>query len=96
MRENSIENYLIQETEVVGGRCLKWVCPQVNGVPDRIILLNGNVYFIELKRPEKSKWAALQIVFARWLVRHKFNYFLITSKYEVDRFIFEIAKDVKV
>lgn len=96
MIESDIENYLIEEIEMLGGRCLKWVCPQVNGVPDRLVLLNSVVYFVELKRPKKSRWEALQIIFARWLVKHKFNYFLITSKYEVDRFIFEIAKNVKI
>lgn len=91
MIESKIEEYLRKEVERLEGKCLKWVCPQVNGVPDRIVLLNGKTYFVELKRPD-GRWAALQIIFARWLVNYKYDYSLILSEYEVDCFIKRITK----
>lgn len=90
--ERDIEKYLRTEVEAIGGRCLKWVCPQISGVPDRIVLLNGKVYFVELKRSEDGIWAKLQIIFARWLSKNGFDYSLIQSKAEVDCFIKRITR----
>ena len=56
MRESTIENYLVERTKVAGGECrkLKWIGR--HGAPDRIVMLNGQVIFIELKAPgEKAK-----------------------------------------
>lgn len=56
MRESQIESYLVERTKAAGGECrkLKWVGR--NGAPDRIVMLNGKVIFIELKAPgEKAK-----------------------------------------
>lgn len=49
MRESQIESYLVERTKAAGGECrkLKWVGR--NGAPDRIVMLNGKVIFIELK-----------------------------------------------
>lgn len=49
--ENDIENYLIRKTEMLGGLCMKFVSPGRRGVPDRIILIDGKTFFVELKRP---------------------------------------------
>ena len=54
MIEKDIERLLKTkvEKEIPGARCLKFVSPGCNGVPDRIILLPGGaVVFAELKRP---------------------------------------------
>lgn len=52
--------------EAAGGRCLKWVSPGAQGVPDRIVLLpGGRAAFVEVKRPG-GKLSALQ---ADWLGR---------------------------
>lgn len=56
MRESTIENYLVERTKAAGGECrkLRWIGR--NGAPDRIVMLNGQVIFIELKAPgEKAK-----------------------------------------
>lgn len=56
MRESTIENYLVERVKAMGGECrkLRWIGR--NGAPDRIVMLNGQVIFIELKAPgEKAK-----------------------------------------
>lgn len=56
MRESTIENYLVERAKALGGECrkLRWIGR--NGAPDRIVMLNGQVIFIELKAPgEKAK-----------------------------------------
>ena len=56
MRESTIEQYLVEQVKALGGECrkLRWIGR--NGAPDRIVMLNGQVIFIEIKAPgEKAK-----------------------------------------
>lgn len=53
MRESKVENYLKRKTEQIGGLCLKCSSPGTNGMPDRIVLWRGRIWFIELKAPGK-------------------------------------------
>ena len=51
MRERDVEQYLVEQVKAKGGECrkLRWIGR--NGAPDRIVMLNGQVIFIELKAP---------------------------------------------
>ena len=49
VRENKVEKYLDQKVKELGGITRKWVCPGHDGVPDRIVFINGNVHFVEVK-----------------------------------------------
>lgn len=50
MRERDVESYLIKRVESIGFKCLKFIPDQVNGMPDRIIMLPGSrVLWVELK-----------------------------------------------
>ena len=61
MREKHIEQKLTKTVKNIGGLALKFVSPNFNGVPDRLILLpGGKIAFVELKAPGK-KMRALQI-----------------------------------
>lgn len=52
MREREVESALVKAVRKRHGMALKFVCPGLDGVPDRIVLLpNGKLAFIELKRP---------------------------------------------
>ena len=47
-REASIEEYLRQRVEVLGGVCIKLSPVGLRGVPDRLIVLSGpRVLFVE-------------------------------------------------
>lgn len=50
-KESKLEEELRLYIKSLGGLCLKWVSPGFTGVPDRIILLRGNIWFVELKAP---------------------------------------------
>lgn len=50
-RERSVENYLKERIESIGGKCYKFVSPGTDGMPDRIVIYKGTVVFIETKRP---------------------------------------------
>lgn len=48
--EKSLERYLVEHVERLGGVCLKYYNPNVVGYPDRVILMpGGSVTWVELK-----------------------------------------------
>ena len=49
VRENKVERYLDSEVVKLGGLTRKWVSPGRDGVPDRIVIINGVVWFVEVK-----------------------------------------------
>jgi hypothetical protein len=49
-RENAVEQYLDKQVkEQLAGITRKWVSPGHMGVPDRILIFNGHVIFVEVK-----------------------------------------------
>lgn len=48
-RENAVEKYLDHCVKQLGGVTRKWVSPGRDGVPDRICIINGDVWFVEVK-----------------------------------------------
>lgn len=55
MLEKEIEQALVRSVKNNGGRCLKFTCPGLDGVPDRLVLLpKGKCAFVELKAPGKK------------------------------------------
>lgn len=91
MRENKIEEYLKDTIHNHGGLCLKFTSPGTTGVPDRVVLYDGNTYFIELK-------ATNGIVRKRQKYVHKqfkhcgIDVHIINSKGEVDAFVKQYIK----
>ena len=82
--EKDIERALVRMVKQRGGLCLKWSCPGLRGVPDRIILLpGGKVIFAELKRPEGGRLSALQSVFARRLAAMGHTWLLISRQEDI-------------
>lgn len=49
VREGKVEKYLDDQVTKLGGITRKWISPGRIGVPDRIIILRGNVIFVEIK-----------------------------------------------
>lgn len=55
MREKEVEQALVRSVKKVGGLCMKFTCPGMDGVPDRLVLLPfGKCAFVELKAPGKK------------------------------------------
>ena len=77
MKESKIEQQLVKETKRRGGLCEKWNSGTV-GWPDRIVLLpDGNIGFVEVKRPG-AKPRTIQTH------RHKQLYYLGYKVYVLD------------
>ena len=61
MLERRIEQHLVRRAKEAGGVAWKWVSPGTAGVPDRVLIMpNGRVVFVELKRPG-GKLSAIQV-----------------------------------
>lgn len=50
MLERSVEAGLLEKVKKHGGLCYKFVSPGCSGVPDRVIITEGRVIFVELKQ----------------------------------------------
>ena len=54
MREKQTEQKLSDAVKNMGGIAPKLVCPGIDGMPDRIVLLpGGHIAFVEVKAPGK-------------------------------------------
>lgn len=49
VRENKVEKYLHSEVEKLGGTTRKWVSPGRDGVPDRLVFIQGRTMMVEVK-----------------------------------------------
>ncbi|NMA84942.1 MAG: VRR-NUC domain-containing protein [Epulopiscium sp.] len=92
MLENKIERYLKDEIEKINGKTFKFSSPGNNGVPDRIILHQGNTYFVELKKPGE-KLRPLQKAVKKRFNKLGFNVYVLDSIDSVNGFIANIGGD---
>lgn len=61
MLEKEIERWLGQQVQKLGGLWLKFTSPGHSGVPDRILILKGHVFFVEMKG-EKGRMSPVQTI----------------------------------
>lgn len=92
--ENDIEKYMIRQVKKTGGLCYKWVSPGTRGVPDRIVIYQRNIFFVELKRPgERPRKDQLKII--EKINDQRVPVLVIDTKEKVDAFIVAIRSDRK-
>ncbi|MFR1270047.1 MAG: VRR-NUC domain-containing protein [[Eubacterium] siraeum] len=90
MREKQIEQKLVQAVRKSGGMCLKFVSPNFDGMPDRLILLpGGKIAFAELKAPGK-KPRPLQLARHKTLTNLGFRVYVIDSAEQIGAILDEI------
>lgn len=85
--EKIVEKYLVNETERLGGLCVKFPPLFFRGFPDRIVLLPGAaIAFVETKDTGKKPRPIQERVHAK-LRKLGFRVEVIDSKEGVDNFI---------
>lgn len=90
--EKHLEQILTKEVKKYGGMALKFISPNLAGVPDRIILLNdAKIAFAELKAPGK-KLRPLQIKRKAQLESLGFKVYCIDSKEQIGGILDAIEK----
>ena len=83
MRERDVEKSLVRAVKKAGGLCPKFVSPGMDGVPDRIILMQGaRIAFAEIKAPGK-KMRPLQVKRKRQLEALGFQVYCIDNTEQI-------------
>lgn len=91
MIESTIEAYFVRKMTAARALVYKFSSPGNAGVPDRVVIHEGNVFFVELKRPgEKPR--ALQSAVARRIRDHGGLVICINSKQQVDRLALQLKQ----
>ena len=92
--EKQIEKKFCDKVKSIGGMALKFMATACAGVPDRIVLLpNGKVYFVELKR-EGGRISAIQNIMFEKFQRLGSPVRIISTEKMIDEFIAEVCEDV--
>lgn len=91
MTEREIERYLKKNVENIGGLAWKWVSPGQVGVPDRIIMVGGQIYLVELKT-EFGSLSPIQIATHNKIRKAGCNPITLYGMMDVERFIREIKQ----
>jgi hypothetical protein len=81
------ERYLCDAIALRGGMCQKFVDPGRRGAPDRIVLLRGRIYFVEMKREKFGKLESWQERYHDDLRAQGFGVVVLWSKDDVDDFV---------
>lgn len=94
VRENKVEKYLDTEFKKIGGLTRKWTSPGRDGVPDRICIVDGRFYLVEIKTVDGQLSSAqrreqLRLSFVGATVR------TVHGKEGVDELMREVRNDLK-
>lgn len=89
--EKEIERYLVNRVKQFGGKALKMVPEFESGVPDRLVVLNGQTVFVELKAPGKQP-RKLQVLFMQELEKAGAKTVVLDSREGVEQLISNILK----
>ena len=84
-RESMFETYFVRKLTAHGYYVVKG--ENISGFPDRIVIKDGVVSFIELKRDYLSKPRPLQKAAMADLAKHGANVYLVQSKDGIDAFL---------
>ena len=82
MLERDIEKYLVAEVRKRGGEAYKFTSPAMRGVADRLVVMPGAVWFVELKRPG-GKLTPLQERFRDRMLQLLQRHVVLSSREEV-------------
>lgn len=83
MKESVIEAYLRQTAVKNGYLCMKFISPSNNGVPDRLLIGKGHIFFVETKAPGKTP-RKLQVKTIDRMRKHGAAVFVADTKDKID------------
>lgn len=89
--ENYVENYLVKQAKKHNFFCCKFVSPSTNGVPDRILIGNGHVIFIETKS-RTGNLSDIQKEIIKQMQLQKAIVYVANSRQQIDDIIKRISE----
>jgi len=91
--EKDVETYLKKQVEGRGGKCLKFPAVYEEGIPDRLVILpQGRIAFVELKRPKGGKLSAIQKYQIEGLKALGCKVFVLKNYKEIDEMLKEMGE----
>lgn len=91
IREREVEGYLIKRLKRQGLACIKFIPDQVNGMPDRLVLLPGSrVLWVELKT-KGGALSEIQKLRHRELSDRGHDVVVVWNKEQVDELVQSLA-----
>lgn len=79
----------------MGGKCLKWVSPGNDGVPDRIVIVPGiGVHFVELKA-SCGRASAKQLWWRKWFHKAGVPCDILIGREDVERWCDSIEEKLR-
>ena len=92
--EKQLEKKFCNKVKAIGGIAFKFLPTLCAGLPDRIVLLpEGNVYFVEMKR-EGGKISPVQKIMFEKFQKLGLPVRIISSEKMIEDFIAEVSADV--
>lgn len=88
--ERDLEDYFTRRAQSAGMLTFKFTSPGQAGVPDRILITDGRVLFVELKAPGK-KPRPLQTETVRRMRMRGAACYCISSEAQVDKMLYDLA-----
>ncbi len=90
--ERTVERYLKNQIENLGGICWKFTSPGTAGVPDRCIEINGLHCYVETKRPKGGRLSDMQKWRIKQLRLQGARVYVLKNMEEIDWLIAHIMK----
>ncbi|GFH40253.1 VRR-NUC domain-containing protein [Pseudolactococcus insecticola] len=95
MLEKIIEQKLGIAVKSAGGRCLKFITPTLDGVPDRLVLMpQGRIAFVEVKQ-KGQKPRPLQVLRMKQLTNLGFRCFVLDDIEQIPEIVKTLGGDAK-
>lgn len=92
--ERRVEKYLVDRITNLGGLPWKFTSPGTAGVPDRIVIMNGLICFVELKRPKGGRVSDMQQWRINQLKKQGMKAYVIKNKDQVDHLVESMMRGV--
>lgn len=89
--ERDLEDYFTRRAQSEGMLTFKFTSPGQAGVPDRILISDGRVLFVELKAPGKRP-RPLQTETVRRMRKQGASCYCISTREQVDRLLYNLAE----
>lgn len=89
-REAKVEKHLDKRIKELGGLTRKWVSPGRDGVPDRVVIIHGVVWFVEIKTVD-GRLSVVQKREQKRLTDAGANVTTLYGQTDVDKFIYYLT-----
>jgi hypothetical protein len=94
MKEVKVEDYLDERVDARGGFTIKLSPRGYKGIPDRLVVLPGRIFFVELKRPRGGRLAKLQAWWKQRIEHRGHKSYVCINFAEVDAVLDEQVPDM--